>query len=83
MKTIWPLQDAKNRFSEVVEVALTKGPQWVTRRGREAVVVVSAKEFVRRNKVRESLAEFFHKSPLQGLDLDGVRSRDTGRPVDL
>ena len=31
------LQDAKNRFSEVVEEALHKGPQWITRRGEDAV----------------------------------------------
>ena len=37
----WQLQEAKNRFSEVVSRALTEGPQTVTRRGTEVVVVVS------------------------------------------
>ena len=37
----WRLQDAKSRFSQVVEAALQGEPQHVTRRGREAVVVLS------------------------------------------
>lgn len=35
----WKLEDAKARFSEVVRLALTEGPQRVTRRGRDAVIV--------------------------------------------
>ncbi|MEC5382587.1 type II toxin-antitoxin system prevent-host-death family antitoxin [Aurantimonas sp. C2-6-R+9] len=41
----WSLQDAKNKFSAVVEAALNGRPQRVTRRGESAVVVVSAKDF--------------------------------------
>ena len=41
----WPLQDAKARFSEVVEDALNGTPQHVTRRGREAVVVISEADY--------------------------------------
>lgn len=37
----WRLQDAKTQFSQVVDAALQGGPQHVTRRGREAVVVLS------------------------------------------
>ena len=40
-KTQWRLQDAKAKFSEVVESAIQGEPQHVTRRGREAVVVLS------------------------------------------
>jgi antitoxin Phd len=36
----WPVQDAKARFSELLETSLAEGPQIVTRRGEEAVVVV-------------------------------------------
>ena len=45
MKAIWKLQDAKAQFSKVVENALKIGPQYVTRRGTKAVVVLSAKDF--------------------------------------
>lgn len=44
---MWTLQDAKNRFSAVVEAALAGRPQQVTRRGRPAVVVLSAEEYHR------------------------------------
>lgn len=43
----WQLQEAKSRFSELVEATLTNGPQTVTRRGVEAVVVISLAEFKR------------------------------------
>jgi prevent-host-death family protein len=42
----WNLADAKNRFSELVNLALTKGPQRVRRR-KDEVVVISAKDYER------------------------------------
>ena len=44
---MWTLQDAKNRFSAVVEAALRGEPQAVSRRGQPAVVVVAAEDFAR------------------------------------
>lgn len=41
----WRLQDAKTRFSQVVEAALRGEPQHITRRGRQAVVVLSEQAF--------------------------------------
>ena len=41
----WQLQEAKQKFSELVQRALNEGPQVVTRRGEEVVVVVSTSEF--------------------------------------
>ncbi len=46
-KSQWRLQDAKARFSEVVEAALQGEPQHVTRRGREAVVVLAESAYQR------------------------------------
>lgn len=43
----WRLQDAKAKFSQVVEAALQGEPQHVTRRGREAVVVLSETSYRR------------------------------------
>lgn len=54
----WKLQDAKNRFSELVDTALTKGPQRVTRRGKSAVVVVAADEFDAMQRVAAPLKDF-------------------------
>lgn len=44
---MWTLQDAKNRFSAVVDAALAGRPQQVSRRGKPAVVVLSAAEYAR------------------------------------
>jgi antitoxin Phd len=43
----WQLQDAKARFSEFLDAALTKGPQVVTRRGVETAVLVPIEEWRR------------------------------------
>jgi antitoxin Phd len=82
----WQLQAAKARFSEVFRLARSQGPQWVTRSGKEAVVVLASEDFerlTRRKKQSGSLVEFFAKSPLAGLELNLDREPDFGRPVDL
>lgn len=47
----WPVQDAKARFSELLDTALKKGPQVVTRRGIEAAVLVPIEEWRRLKQV--------------------------------
>jgi prevent-host-death family protein len=86
MKT-WKLEDAKNRFSEVVRLAMDCGPQMVTRNGRDAVVIVSAKEY-EKLAPSQDLIEFLQASPLaallrEGYELDIERSRDYGRDIDF
>ena len=83
MARTWQLQEAKNRFSEVVDKALDEGPQVVTRRGVPEVVVISISQFRKLSRPRSSLVEFFARSPLRGVKLDLARDRDIGRPVDL
>jgi antitoxin Phd len=83
MKAVWALQDAKNRFSELVDQAVQEGPQIVTRRGKETVVVLSVQEFHKLTRAQESLVAFFRDSPLVGAALDLTRDTDTGREVDL
>lgn len=85
-RTPWQLQTAKARFSELFRRARAEGPQWVTRQGKEAVVVLSAEEFERlsaRSKQPSSLVEFFAESPLAKVSLDLERTPDYGRPVEL
>ena len=79
----WQLQNAKNKFSEVVEKALTVGPQVVTRRGVEAVVVMSVTEYRKLTQPKTSLVEFFKQSPFHGFDIDFERCKDTGRDIEL
>ena len=45
MSRIWPVQDAKARFSELLETSLSEGPQIVSKRGVEAAVLVPIKEW--------------------------------------
>ncbi len=82
----WQLQEAKARFSEVFRLARERGPQLVTKHGREAVVVVPAEEYARlaqREARKGSLADFFASSPLRGSGIDLDRSRDFGRDIKL
>jgi prevent-host-death family protein len=44
---VWPVQDAKARFSEFLDASLREGPQVVTRRGVEAAVLVPMAEWRR------------------------------------
>jgi prevent-host-death family protein len=53
----WPVQDAKARFSALLEAALHEGPQIVTRRGVEAAVLVPIEEWRRINSSRPSLKD--------------------------
>jgi antitoxin Phd len=81
----WQLQDAKARFSEVFQLARSRGPQRITRHGKEAVIVVPAEEFERLSgRSRQvGLVEFFAESPLAGSGIKLDRVTDYGRPVDL
>ena len=80
----WQLQEAKNRLSEVVRKASDEGPQVITLRGDDAVVVVAADEYARlTRRPKGTLVDFFRKSPLGAVALDLARSRDTGRRVEL
>jgi antitoxin Phd len=85
--TRWKLEDAKNQFSRLVQAALDEGPQLVTRRGEDAVVVVSFKQFRKLSERRRSLVEFMRASPLgEALaagELQLERSPDLARDVDL
>lgn len=73
MARIWQLQEAKNKFSEVVEEAMVSGPQIVTKRGVEAVIVLSYAEYRQMLLNQKSLSTFFKESPLAGVEIDLTR----------
>jgi antitoxin Phd len=81
---MWQLAQAKNKLSEVFTRAMTEGPQTISRRGEEAVLI-SKVEFDRLSSAqprRMSLGEYLLQGPsLEGLDLE--RDRSPGREVDL
>ncbi len=84
--TTWQLQDAKNRFSAVVDAALAGEPQHVTRRGKPAVVVLAAAEYERLCKQEPSDTPTFVEHLLaipKGGDFEFERWPLDSRPVDL
>jgi antitoxin Phd len=70
----WKLQDAKARFSEVVDRALRDGPQVVTRHGENTVVIVAYREFVGAEPVQD-FTDFLMSIPRVGLDIKPSRRR--------
>jgi prevent-host-death family protein len=77
MPSSWQLQEAKQRFSEVVRQALEEGPQVVTRHAREAVVILSAKHYRRLLASGPDFKAFLEKGP----DLGRLDIRRDKRPA--
>ena len=80
--SIWQVQEAKARFSELLRDAKSK-PQAISIRGRIAAVVISTEEYERLRKPQRSLVDFLRESPLAGMDLEIERDRSPARDVDL
>lgn len=80
----WKLEDAKARFSEVVRRARSEGPQGITYRGRDAVVVIAAEELARLLPPRRTGADLIRFLQSTGLgELEITREEDRGRDIDL
>ena len=80
----WKLEDAKARFSQLVRLARTEGPQRVTYRGEDAVVVLAVEDFERLSDTqtpRGSLIQFLQRSGLAEIEI--TRDKDRGREVAL
>ena len=66
MKT-WPVQDAKARFSEMLETCLKEGPQLVTKRGSDAAVLVPAEQWRKvENAAKPTLKELLLGERVRG-----------------
>jgi antitoxin Phd len=83
MNNIWQLQEAKSKFSEMVDRTLENGAQIITRRGRNTVVLIPFDEYIRLTKRTESLAQFFLTSPLAGSELIIERDKSTPRNLEI
>ncbi len=77
----WQLQEAKAKFSELVQKAIDEGPQTVTRRGQPAVVVTSAEQFELMKKRQIDLKDLLPYLTADDLDLE--RNKDFPRDVEL
>lgn len=60
----WQLQEAKNKFSEIIDQALKSGPQEITRHGGKTAVLLSMKDYRKLVGRKGNLAEIFRESPL-------------------
>jgi prevent-host-death family protein len=79
----WTVAEAKAKFSEIIERAMSEGPQTITRNGHKAAVVVGADEWQRKTKRVGNLAEFLAQSPLRDSGLKIRRIQQRPRKVNL
>jgi antitoxin Phd len=84
--TRWQLQDAKNKFSELIARSISEGPQVITRHGVEIAVVIPFAKYQQITAPPQRLGDFFLASPLSrsGLELDLERNPSTSlRQIEL
>jgi len=79
----WQLQEAKNKFSEVVRKATEEGPQTVTKHGKDSVVVLSVEDYKKIERPETSLVEFFQRSRLASVEIDFNRDKSPARDISL
>ena len=78
----WPVQDAKARFSELLDTCIAQGPQMVTKRGAEAAVLVPVAQWRRMQSVaRPSLKALLMSDEGRGELVLPERGLDQHRPV--
>jgi prevent-host-death family protein len=77
----WQIQEAKARFSEMIERTLKEGPQTVTRHGKPVAVLVPINQYRRLRSGGKDFKALLASAPLAGVEIR--RSRDTGRTVDF
>jgi prevent-host-death family protein len=78
---LWQVQEAKQRFSELLRAAKVNGPQVVTRHGEEIAVVIDIADY---HRLRGDVADFkdFLRSGPDFEDLELTRSRELPREID-
>lgn len=83
MSNVWQLQEAKNKFSRLVDKAHHDGPQIVTRHGKESVVILAIEDYQKLNKPKSDLVTFFQNSPLYDTSIDLTRDKSSSRDIEL
>ena len=83
MEPIWKLQDAKSQFSKVVENALKSGPQYVTRRVMNAVVVLSVRDYEKLISDKLSFKDFLLSCTKMNEDFQIELQKDYPRNIEL
>ena len=75
MDSVWQLQNAKNKFSQVVNQAVSHGLQVITRQGVEVAIVLSSEDYRKLLASQKKLADFFRASPLAEVEIDLTRDK--------
>jgi len=76
----WQVQEAKQRFSELIRSVETEGPQFVTKHGEEVAVVIDIAEYRRLRGEEGDFKEFLRAAP-EGIEVQ--RFPDSARVVDF
>lgn len=79
--TTWQVQEAKNKFSEVIERASQGETQIITRHGVEVAAIISFEQYSRLKKPKQTLVEFLTNSPLAESELNVIRVQGDDRPA--
>jgi prevent-host-death family protein len=82
-KNQWQLQEAKNRFSEVVDLAIKQGAQTVTKHGKPSVVILSVEDYEKSVRPRKSLLSALRECPADLTELITDRIQDKARKVEF
>ncbi|MDA3957985.1 type II toxin-antitoxin system prevent-host-death family antitoxin [Oceanispirochaeta sp.] len=80
MKT-WQLQDAKSKFSQVINLAVNDSPQCVTKSGKVVAYIVSAETYEKEHGI--SLKEILLSRPHKDIELEIMRDREEPRELEL
>jgi prevent-host-death family protein len=78
----WQVQEAKQRFSELIRAAHADGPQVVTRHGEEIAVVVDIADYRRLSGETAEFKDYLRSGPSLD-DLDLSRSEELPREIEL
>jgi prevent-host-death family protein len=78
----WQVQDAKSRFSELLDRAWVEGPQTITRHGTDRAVVLSIEEYLALTALKPNFKTYLLGGPKVD-DFSIERDRDTGRDIEL
>jgi prevent-host-death family protein len=79
----WQIQQAKQRLSEVIRLAASEGPQMITHHGQPSAWIISEQEYSKLTQQKESIVDFFQRSPHRDVQLKIERRKDAPRTIDL
>jgi len=86
----WQIQEAKQRFSEMIRAVASQGPQVITRHGEDIAVVIDVSEFHRLTRAAVNLTDVLLGGPKVDdsiidvfAEIEAERKTDLERPIDL